>query len=98
MIKKKYSVFGSLVPILIGLLIFYIPVEGAARKHNINYPAYTQGIDYGKGITYIIGHNPPDTDSVCTAVAYANLKQKLGINAEARIVVHLKGVRKLPTH
>ncbi|NLM50166.1 MAG: putative manganese-dependent inorganic diphosphatase, partial [Clostridiaceae bacterium] len=30
---------------------------------------------------YIIGHKNPDTDSICSAIAYAYLKQKLGINA-----------------
>lgn len=28
--------------------------------------------------TYVIGHQNPDTDSICAAIAYANLKQKLG--------------------
>ena len=41
-----------------------------------------QGIDYGNGPVYIIGHKSPDSDSVCTVIAYANLKRKLGVNAE----------------
>jgi len=32
---------------------------------------------------YIIGHKNPDTDSICSAIAYANLKNKLGYEAEA---------------
>ena len=32
----------------------------------------------------VIGHQHPDTDSICSAIAYAYLKKKLGINAEAR--------------
>lgn len=32
---------------------------------------------------YIFGHKNPDTDSVCSAIAYAELKKKLGIKAEA---------------
>ena len=31
----------------------------------------------------VFGHKSPDTDSICSAIAYAELKQKLGINAEA---------------
>lgn len=27
--------------------------------------------------TYVIGHKNPDTDSICSAIAYANLKEKL---------------------
>ena len=26
---------------------------------------------------YVVGHKNPDTDSICSAIAYANLKQKL---------------------
>ncbi len=32
---------------------------------------------------YITGHRNPDTDSICSALAYANLKRKLGIDAQA---------------
>ena len=33
---------------------------------------------------YVIGHKNPDTDSRASALAYADLKRKLGVNAEAR--------------
>jgi manganese-dependent inorganic pyrophosphatase len=32
---------------------------------------------------YIVGHKNPDTDSICSAIAYAELKKKLGFNAVA---------------
>lgn len=32
---------------------------------------------------YITGHKNPDTDSVCSAIAYAELKKSLGVNAVA---------------
>jgi len=35
---------------------------------------------------YIIGHRNPDTDSVCSAIGYADLKRRLGEQAEARIL------------
>ncbi|MBP8865709.1 MAG: DHH family phosphoesterase, partial [Acetobacterium sp.] len=28
--------------------------------------------------TYVFGHRNPDTDSLCSAIAYAHLKQALG--------------------
>ncbi|MDF2946129.1 MAG: manganese-dependent inorganic pyrophosphatase [Bacillales bacterium] len=31
----------------------------------------------------VFGHRNPDTDTICSAIAYAELKKKLGINAEA---------------
>lgn len=33
--------------------------------------------------TLVFGHKNPDTDTICSALAYANLKNKLGVNAEA---------------
>ncbi|TVY10931.1 manganese-dependent inorganic pyrophosphatase [Paenibacillus cremeus] len=33
--------------------------------------------------TLIFGHKNPDTDSICSALAYADLKAKLGVNVEA---------------
>lgn len=35
------------------------------------------------GKVYIIGHKNPDTDTVCASLAYAELKKKLGLTAEA---------------
>ncbi len=31
---------------------------------------------------YVVGHKNPDTDSICSAIAYAELKKKLGIEAK----------------
>lgn len=36
--------------------------------------------------TYVFGHKKPDTDSVCSAISYSYLKNKLGINTEPRIL------------
>ena len=51
---------------------------------------------------YVIGHRNPDTDSICSAIGYAHLKQALGeqavaaragrINAETRYVLERFGV------
>ena len=32
---------------------------------------------------YVIGHRNPDTDSICSAIGYAHLKQAMGVNAVA---------------
>ena len=32
--------------------------------------------------TLIFGHKNPDTDTICSAIAYADLKNKLGVDAE----------------
>ena len=31
----------------------------------------------GKETVYVIGHKNPDTDSVCSAICYARLKEKM---------------------
>ncbi len=51
---------------------------------------------------YVIGHRNPDTDSICSAIGYAHLKQSLGepavaaragkLNAETRFVLERFGV------
>ena len=34
---------------------------------------------------YVVGHKNPDTDSICSAIAYANLKEKVtGVHYEPR--------------
>lgn len=35
------------------------------------------------GKVLVFGHKNPDTDSICSAIAYAELKRALGVNAEA---------------
>lgn len=39
----------------------------------------------------IFGHKNPDTDSICSAIAYADLKKKLGMDAEATRLGELNG-------
>ncbi|PWM65101.1 DHH family phosphoesterase, partial [Dielma fastidiosa] len=36
-----------------------------------------------KNNLYITGHKNPDTDSICSSIAYADLKRQLGIDAIA---------------
>lgn len=37
-------------------------------------------------ITYVIGHKKPDTDTVCSAISYSYLKNKLGWKTEPRVL------------
>ena len=38
-----------------------------------------------KNSVYVVGHRNPDTDSICAAIAYANLKCRItGLSYEAR--------------
>ncbi len=42
-------------------------------------------LNWGKGVTYVIGHTAPDTDTVCSAITYANLMRELGYNCKAAV-------------
>ena len=47
--------------------------------------ASIENMDAGEGTIYVIGHRSPDSDTVCSAIAYARLLDLLGYKAEARI-------------
>jgi manganese-dependent inorganic pyrophosphatase len=42
------------------------------------------GMDYGDSVV-VIGHKSPDCDAVCSAIVYADLLQRLGINAHPSV-------------
>jgi len=57
------------------------------------------GENYKNRKTIVIGHKNPDTDSICSAICYANLKRKLTgeeyqpgraghVNEETQFVLH----------
>lgn len=50
-----------------------------SQSNSINYSNYMESANYGD-ITYVIGHKSPDSDTVLSAIAYANLKQEFDIN------------------
>lgn len=41
-------------------------------------------MDYGDGV-FVVGHKSPDCDAVCSAITYADLLQRLGISAQAKV-------------
>ena len=44
-----------------------------------------ENIDVEGGTVYVIGHQSPDSDTVCSAIAYARMLTMLGVNAEAAV-------------
>ena len=42
-----------------------------------------------RDMIYVFGHKNPDTDSICSAIGYAELKRKMGFCAEARRIGEL---------
>lgn len=47
------------------------------------------------GPIYVIGHKSPDSDTVCSAIAYASLLNKLGIDAKAAVTGDINNETKL---
>lgn len=66
------------------LMSVSIATAFAAAEDNV-YRALLLAEDYGDGITYVIGHKNPDTDTVGCAIAYAYLLNAVGIRAEAAV-------------
>jgi len=79
-LKTAVSILGLACAFSIGC----VSVE-AAKNKDFNYNEFLK-TKYGvTDIAYVIGHKNPDSDTVCSAIAYAELKNKLGIPAEAVI-------------
>ncbi len=85
--------------VLIAALIVCIPVSYMLGRNSIETKEETDSIAtlyelnraelekliFIEGPTYVIGHKSPDSDTVCSAIGFAALLNKLGINAEARV-------------
>lgn len=57
--------------------------------------ASIQNLNVGDETIYVIGHKSPDSDTVCSAIAYARLLNMLGYNAEAVITEEINNETKL---
>jgi manganese-dependent inorganic pyrophosphatase len=59
-------------------------LEARERLFTLNR-ASIENISIEDGTVYVIGHRSPDSDTVCSAIAYARLLSSLGYPAEAAI-------------
>ena len=86
----------SLLILLIILLLCAIPFAYNMGKNSVNNTdnneylyelnrSELEKLVFIDGPTYVIGHKASDSDTVCSAIAYANLLNKLGIDAKAMI-------------
>ena len=41
-------------------------------------------------LTYVFGHQKPDTDSICASISLSYLKNKLGLKTEPRTLGEIK--------
>lgn len=81
---KNIKTTISILSLACAFSVGCVSVE-AAKNKDFNYNEFLK-TKYGvTDIAYVIGHKNPDSDTVCSAIAYAELKNKLGIPAEAVI-------------
>jgi manganese-dependent inorganic pyrophosphatase len=70
-----------IIPVLIMLLCFGC----STTKGNVYNVSLYKSVAPEEGITYVVGHINPDTDTVSTAIAYAKLRTALGFDTVAVI-------------
>jgi len=82
--------------LVIGILLACIPVSYSLGRNSLNEKkadnteklykinrSELEKLVFVDGPTYVIGHKSPDSDTVCSAIAYADLLNHLGIPAQA---------------
>ena len=62
-------------------------LQGALERLQQLNRASIENVIIEKGPIYVIGHKSPDSDTVCSAIAYARLLTALGYPAEPRITM-----------
>ena len=68
------------------LLVTLIILAGCATGKGDAYSmSLYRAVAPEEGVTYVVGHRNPDSDTVCTAIAYAKLRTALGFNTVAVI-------------
>jgi len=83
--KKKILV------VIVGLILIAIAycagraTTGSGTISADSYRLLYTLTDYGDEVTYVIGHTSPDTDTVMSAIAMAELLNQIGIKAEPRV-------------
>jgi len=75
--KRTKNIFGLLGGIIDSVLYPYNPTD--------DYLDALKQFDYKNQTTYVIGHKSPDCDTVGSAIAYADLLNKLGIEAKPAV-------------
>ena len=80
MFKRVLKVLGALT---VAVLIFSSPVTIVHAAHNSAYYISAETDYNADEPIYIIGHKEPDTDTVCSSIAYASLLHTLNYNAKA---------------
>ena len=84
---KALKFFLRMWGFIVGMVLTFaaLPVGECKVAVDDIRSAFIEEVEEINKITYVIGHTCPDSDTVCSAIAYANLKQQQNIKCEARI-------------
>ncbi len=86
--SESRSVFIFLILLIAASALFFLIGKSNGEKKEEELFRLNRSelevLDASDQTIYVIGHSNPDADTVCSAVAYAELMQKLGYKAEAR--------------
>ena len=82
---KQVRSFLMRKSLFIPILIMLLCLGCTTTKGNVYNLSLYKSIAPEEGITYVVGHINPDTDTVSTAIAYAKLRTALGFNTVAAI-------------
>ena len=84
---KALKFFLRMWGFIVGMVLTFaaLPVVECRAQVDDIRSAFIEEVGEVDKTTYVIGHTCPDSDTVCSAIAYANFKQKLNVKCEARI-------------
>ena len=85
---KALKFFLRMWGFIVGMLLTFaaLPVGGECRAQPDDIrSALIEELGEVEKTTYVIGHTCPDSDTVCSAIAYANLKRQQNFKCEARV-------------
>ena len=84
---KALKFFLRMWGFIVGMVLTFaaLPVGECRQQPDDIRSAFVEEVGEVNKTTYVIGHTCPDSDTVCSAIAYANFKQKLNVKCEPRI-------------
>ena len=82
---RRYIKVAVLATVAVITLVSCGRTSSLAVQDN-SFKAMLASLDWGKDTCYVYGHKTPDSDAVCSSLAYAELMRSLGYNCVAKVV------------
>ena len=85
---KALKIFLRIWGFLLGMVLTFAAMPVGDCRGQISNDICSAFIDEAENrdyTTFVIGHTHPDSDTVCSAIAYANFKQHFNVKCEPRV-------------